>query len=48
MNPYIIASLISGVSTIAGVVLTNEFQLRRQTRQLRAPQQPEPAEGNVP
>jgi len=41
---YIIASIISGVFTLAGVVWSNEFQLRRQTRQL---QQPEPEKEEV-
>lgn len=43
MNPYIVSAIITGVSTIVGVVLTNEFQLRRQTRQLQ-PQQQQDAE----
>lgn len=39
MNPYIVSAIITGVSTIVGVVLTNELQLRRQTRQLQPQQQ---------
>jgi hypothetical protein len=41
----IIAAIITGGCTLAGVVVTNELQLRRQTRQL---QQPESAKETKP
>jgi hypothetical protein len=37
----IVGSVISAVGTLVGVVLTNELQLRRQTRQIQQRKQEE-------